>query len=170
MNGQGNKPCGRTVLGPFSWGHMGVNTDLNPKNKTAWGAIWLRTSAAKISTTFASLGAQQQNDLLLSVSTADGGSALLQPPPSPPPSVMVEVISEDLSVQSVSPCTTAGPALKEGHHNATYANVLRTVVVVCEVGNAGIEKHLGLRFSAAKQFREHDHTEAGSGLLSTSFS
>lgn len=32
------------------------------------------------------------------------------------------------------------------------------------------EKHLGLRFSGAKQFREHDHKEGGSALLSTIFS
>ena len=169
MNGQGNKPCGRTVLGPFSWGHMGDNTDLDPKNKTAWGAVWLRTSAARISTTFATLGALQD---LVSPGTPP-------PPPSPPPSVIVEVLGEDLSVEAVSKCTTttttdghpAAGSVEEGHYTAMYgANVPRTVVVECEVGNSGVEKHLGLRFSGAKQFREYNHKEGGSGLLWTSFS
>ena len=74
MDAQGNKPCGRTVLGPFSWGHMGDNTDLNPKNTTAWGVVWLRTNASKISTTFAVLGEQRPSI------RAEGGG----PPPPPP--------------------------------------------------------------------------------------
>lgn len=145
MNGQGNRPCGRSLLGPFSWGHMGDNTDLNPKNSSAWGAVWLRTNASMVSTTFADVG-----------STAEPRVATLASSASV--SMFVEVLGADLGVKALLPCTTRWNSAAD-----------RSVVVHCDVGHPGSEKHLGLRFAGAKLRKGHDHREAGVGLLQTSF-
>lgn len=156
LNGQGNKPCGRTLLGPFSWGHMGVNTDLNPKNLTAWGAVWVRTNATKLTTTFA---------LLPGVATADGLSATVAiamgQAPLPSVSMLIEVLGDDNSVHALVPCTTS-------HRNR--GGKLAEVDCTCEVGHPGVEKHLGLRFSGTKLHKGSNHLESGVGLLQTVFS
>ena len=154
----GNKPCGRVLLGPFSWVHMGelstqgccpdksltrrvagVNTDLNPENKTAWGAVWLRTNATKLSTVFA---------------TAPSSADLQAPPPAP--TMAVEVLaSDDLSVASVHPCA---PAETAQHASAT---------VLCDLVAMGISTGdvIGLRFLGSKL----EPKEGGWGLASSEF-
>jgi hypothetical protein len=39
LNGQGNRPCGRLLSGPYSFSHMGQQVSLDPKGEGAWGAV-----------------------------------------------------------------------------------------------------------------------------------
>ena len=72
-------------------------------------------------------------------------------------SMLVEILGSDLAVHALLPCT------------ARSSFVDRSIVVDCEVGHPGSEKHLGLRFAGAKLRKGHDHQEVGVGLLRTTF-
>ena len=143
MNGQGNRPCGRVLLGPFSWSHMGQQEDLNPKNSTAWGAVWLRTGSTTITTVFSP-----------SPSDEDRRS-----PPPPVPTVSVEVLATDFSVRHVLSCHS------QSETNSAECDLSAARVKLGE--QAGAELHIGLRFLGRKQ-DPHSHGVTH-GLLTTSF-
>lgn len=165
MNGQGNKPCGRVLLGPYSWGHMGDNTLLNPKNTSVWGSVWLRTDAETITTTFSPAASSRYSSSGHGAglrSSADGGGRGSE---DDTPTMSVEVLAADFSVAKILPCSPRHAASSEALVIDCHLSGERSEMQVDTAGSGEEGLHIGLRFSGKQQ----PHHKISRGLVSTSF-